>query len=73
MIERHYFKGSLLRSYDFNFGFVIPSSTNSWEAIYPIPSLTGAPTYSAISQTFLAIAQSLQHSPAVGLKECRQR
>ena len=26
MIERHYFKGRLLRSYDFNFGFVIPGA-----------------------------------------------
>ena len=34
MIERHYFKDELIRSYDFNFGFCIPGSTNSWEAIY---------------------------------------
>ncbi|XRA96961.1 protein unc-119 [Pycnococcus provasolii] len=37
MIERHYFKNKLIRSYDFEFGFCIPNSTNSWEAIYPIP------------------------------------
>ena len=24
MVERHYFKDKLMRSYDFNFGFVIP-------------------------------------------------
>jgi hypothetical protein len=24
MIERHYFKNQLMRSYDFTFGFVIP-------------------------------------------------
>ena len=27
----------LIRSYDFEFGFCIPNSTNRWEAIYPIP------------------------------------
>uniref|UniRef100_A0A7S0SA66 GMP phosphodiesterase delta subunit domain-containing protein n=1 Tax=Mantoniella antarctica TaxID=81844 RepID=A0A7S0SA66_9CHLO len=40
MIERHYFKGDLIRSYDFNFGFCIPGSTNSWEAIYGVPEMT---------------------------------
>lgn len=40
MIERHYFKGRLLRSYDFTFGFVIPGSTNSWEALYETPNMT---------------------------------
>lgn len=40
MIERHYFKDKLIRSYDFAFGFCIPGSTNSWEAIYPMPELT---------------------------------
>ncbi|GAQ82113.1 hypothetical protein KFL_001000350 [Klebsormidium nitens] len=42
MIERHYFKNKLTRSYDFNFGFVIPNSTNSWESIYDMPKLTEA-------------------------------
>ena len=37
MIERHYFKGELLRNYDFTFGFCIPNSTNTWEAIYDMP------------------------------------
>lgn len=40
MIERHYFRGKLIRSYDFTFGFCIPNSTNSWEAIYPMPDYT---------------------------------
>ena len=40
MIERHYFKDELARSYDFNFGFCIPMSVNSWEAIYDMPELT---------------------------------
>ena len=40
MIERHYFRGKVIRSYDFKFGFVIPSSTNSWEFIYDLPELS---------------------------------
>lgn len=27
-------QNKLVRSYDFAFGFCIPSSTNSWEAVY---------------------------------------
>jgi hypothetical protein len=30
----------LIRSYDFTFGFCIPNSVNSWEAIYPMPDYT---------------------------------
>jgi len=39
MIERHYFRDQLIRSYDFDFGFCIPNSTNTWEAIYDVPTL----------------------------------
>ncbi|MDR3549122.1 MAG: PDE6D/unc-119 family protein [Candidatus Pacebacteria bacterium] len=39
MIERHYYGGKLLRSYDFTFGFCIPHSKNSWEVIYSLPQL----------------------------------
>lgn len=39
MIERHYFRDQLIKSYDFEFGFVIPNSTNTWEAIYDMPEL----------------------------------
>ena len=42
MVERHYFRGRVIRSYDFKFGFVIPGSTNSWEFIYDLPELTDA-------------------------------
>ena len=40
MVERHYFRGKVIRSYDFKFGFVIPNSKNSWEFIYDLPQLT---------------------------------
>ena len=39
MIERHYFRERLVKSYDFNFGFCIPNSVNTWEAIYDMPPL----------------------------------
>jgi hypothetical protein len=39
MIERHYFRDTLIKSYDFMFGFCIPNSTNTWEAIYEMPRL----------------------------------
>ena len=37
MVERHYFRGRVIREYSFKFGFVIPNSTNSWEFIYDLP------------------------------------
>jgi hypothetical protein len=37
MIERHYFKTELVKSFEFTFGFCIPSSRNTWEAIYDMP------------------------------------
>jgi len=39
MIERHYFRDQLLRSYDFNMPFVMPNTTNTWEVIYDMPAL----------------------------------
>jgi len=39
MIERHYFKGNLVKSFDFAFGFCIPNSINTWEVIYDLPSI----------------------------------
>lgn len=39
MIERHYFRNFLIKSFDFTFGFCIPNSTNTWEAIYDVPEL----------------------------------
>eukprot|EP00760_Papus_ankaliazontas_P025347 PhM_4_TR2656/c0_g1_i1/m.23841 len=40
MIELHYFKNRLVKSFDFNFGFCIPNSVNTWEAIYEMPEMT---------------------------------
>mmetsp|Transcript_56278 Transcript_56278/g.126986 ORF Transcript_56278/g.126986 Transcript_56278/m.126986 type:complete len:184 (+) Transcript_56278:95-646(+) len=42
MIERHYFRDALIRSYDFTLPFVIPNTTNTWEVIYSMPELDQA-------------------------------
>jgi len=40
MIEKHYFKNKLIKSFDFNFGAaLIPNSENSIEHIYELPKL----------------------------------
>lgn len=39
MIERHYFRDQLVKSFDFKFGFVPPNTRNSWDVIYDIPLL----------------------------------
>lgn len=39
MIERHYFKGKLIKSFEFKFDFCIPNSVNTWESIYVMPEI----------------------------------
>ncbi len=40
MVERHYFRDQLVKSFDFSFGFCIPGSINTWDAVYSMPSLS---------------------------------
>lgn len=40
MIERHYFRDKLVKSFDFQFGFCIPGSTNTWDSVYALPPLS---------------------------------
>lgn len=40
MIERHYFRNQLIRSYEFNFPFCIPSTTNTWDSVYDVPAIS---------------------------------
>lgn len=42
MVERHYFRDTLIKSYEFKFGFVIPNTTNTWESVYSMPPLPAA-------------------------------
>jgi len=39
MIERHYFKNGLIKSFDFTFPFCMPNSSNAWESEYELPPL----------------------------------
>ena len=39
IIERHYFKDLLIKSFEFKFDFCIPNSVNTWEYIYTIPDI----------------------------------
>lgn len=39
MIERHFFRDKLLKTFDFEFGFCIPYSRNTCEHIYEFPVL----------------------------------
>lgn len=39
MIERHYYKTTLLKSFDFNLEFCMPGSSNTWEVIYEMPTI----------------------------------
>ncbi len=39
IIERHYFKDLLIKSFEFKFDFCIPNSINTWEYIYTIPEI----------------------------------
>jgi protein unc-119 len=40
MIEKHFFKNEIIKSFDFTFGFCIPNSTNTWESIYDMPQFS---------------------------------
>jgi hypothetical protein len=40
MIERHFFRNKLLKTFDFEFGFCIPNSKNTCEHIYEFPELS---------------------------------
>lgn len=42
MIERHFFKNDIIKSFDFNFGFCLPNSRNTIEHIYEMPELSEA-------------------------------
>jgi hypothetical protein len=39
LIERHYFKNKLIKSFEFKFDFCMPNSINEWETLYEIPEL----------------------------------
>ncbi len=58
MIERHYYKDKLLHNYDFTFPFCIPNTTNDWEAIYKIPTVTQEQTKDMIAHPYETVSDS---------------
>jgi len=52
MIERYYdHENKLIRVYDFDFPFCMPSSTNEMEAVYSLPELTAEQKAGMISKS----------------------
>lgn len=58
MIERHYFRDEIVKSYDFTFGFCIPNTVNTWEAIYALPPLGDALISDMIAQPYATVSDS---------------
>lgn len=40
MVERHYFRSKLMKTFDFDFGFCMPNSRNTCEHIYEMPEMS---------------------------------
>ncbi len=47
-------QNKLVKSYDFTFGFCIPNSTNSWEAIYDVPAYSDSKIAEYVSDLHVA-------------------
>lgn len=39
LIEKHFFKDKLVKTFEFKFDFCMPNSVNEWETLYEIPEL----------------------------------
>nr|SVE76012.1 EOG090X0D9B [Daphnia hispanica] len=52
MIERHFFRDRLLKTFDFEFGFCIPYSKNTCEHIYDFPALSSDAMEEMINHPF---------------------
>jgi len=78
MIERHYFRDELIKSFDFTFAFCIPGSTNTWETVYETPPLPDesidaivANPFETRSDTFYFVGQELVMHHKVSYKYVR--
>lgn len=40
LVEKHFFRGELLQSFEFSFPFCMPNSTNTWQYVYELPQLS---------------------------------
>ncbi len=52
MIERHFFRDQLIKSFDFDFGFCPPKTTNSIEHIYDMPEIDSKQSKIILSSSF---------------------
>jgi hypothetical protein len=53
MIEHHYFRDELIKSFDFDFGFCPPNTRNSIEQIYEMPEFNSEQSKSSLLASFL--------------------
>ena len=37
LIEKHFFRGQILKEFEFSFPFCVPKSTNQWQYVYDLP------------------------------------
>jgi len=58
MIEMHFFKGKLVKKFDFKFPFCIPGARNSWEAIYDMPKIEDVMYEEMVSNEFRSESDS---------------
>ena len=58
MIERHYFKQKLIKSYEFEVPFCMPSSRNSMEAVYELPQFSKEEVEDMIKSPYETISDS---------------
>lgn len=61
MIERHFFRDRLLKTFDFEFGYCIPHSKNTCEHVYEFPRLAdelGKLNYDVIFPVFTRLNES---------------
>jgi len=58
IIERHYFRSKLIKSYDFTFGFCIPCSLNTWDSLYDLPPLSEEIISDMIAHPLLATSDT---------------
>jgi hypothetical protein len=67
MIERHFFRDQLIKSFDFDFGFCPPNTTNSIEHIYDMPEMDSKQSKSFflfihyLSFVFFLVKEMIEH------------
>ena len=58
MIERHYFRQKLIKSYEFEVPFCMPSSRNSMEAVYELPQFSKEEEEDMIKSPYETVSDS---------------